>query len=114
MKTIIEQINSLRKELIDELKNVSMVLVTPEQMEDVDGVTLYEVPRTFRVAKYDFYIEYAILENQGGVLKCLDMSEGSDGNTVEFELGELSLDQLIWLAEFIEEETKENKNENTG
>lgn len=98
MKGLIRVIEKSSIRLVENLNNVEKVFLTDKEYDNQDDL-IYELPRTFTVTKYGYYVEYVIVEiKKGGVLKCRGIGEDY-GDKAEQLLAELTTDNLITLAE---------------
>ena len=98
MKTLMTRIGkdleTLRKEL---LTHEAEFCTKAEYVNNDDCI--YEIPRILVYEKYDSYIEYAVLRIENGIAYCGGISEGESGNLQEFNIGDLSYNELVSIGE---------------
>lgn len=104
----IQGIRNLIGRELQELKTVSNVLFTDEDITDEDGNdndTIYDYPSCSYVDKYGFYISGVVRELLGNGKFIMHKTGEYDGNEIiEVELAELTTDEILGIIDFIQYE----------
>jgi len=98
MKTLMTRINEDLETLKKELLTHKAEFCTQAEYDNYDDC-IYEIPYVTVYGKYDTHSHYAILRIDNGIAYCGGISEGESGEFREFEIGDLSYNELISIGE---------------